>query len=445
MTDGPSESGKRATRGRFCQGSTWKEDTASADQGISGPLFYGEETCRPACAQPNDACIAIFMSLIADTTSLAAFCRRLEGAPYITVDTEFMREKTYWPQLCLVQVAGPEEACAIDPLAPGIDLAPLFDLMANESVLKVFHAARQDIEIFHHLSGAIPAPLFDTQVAAMVCGFGDAVSYETLASQLARARIDKSLRFTDWAQRPLTDRQLHYALSDVTHLRPAYEKLQKRLDRDGRSDWLAEEMALLTDPNTYQVVPEESWRRLKPRSSSPRFLMVLKELAAWREHEAQDRDLPRQRIIRDETLMEVAAHAPTTVEDLSRTRGLSKGSAEGRQGAAILDAVGRALAAPESTWPQPPERNELPRGLAPVADLLKVLLKLKCDQHDVAQKLVASTSDIEAIAADDEAPVAALHGWRRAIFGEDALKLKHGRIALALAENSKGLKLIPLE
>lgn len=385
------------------------------------------------------------MSLIADAAGLAAFCQRLKGAPYITVDTEFMREKTYWPQLCLIQVAGPDEAYAIDPLAPDMDLSPLFEILVDPSILKVFHAARQDVEIFLHLSGRVPTPLFDTQVAAMVCGFGDAVSYETLATQLARARIDKSMRFTDWSARPLTEKQLHYALSDVTHLRPVYEKLRRRLDREGRIDWLTQEMAILADPHTYQVDPEEAWRRLKPRSSSPKFLMVLKELAAWREREAQDRDLPRQRVVRDETLMEIAAHAPSSAEDLTRTRGLSKGQAEGRHGAAMLDAIKRALSAPEISWPQPPERHELPRGLGPVVDLLKVLLKLKCDQHDVAQKLIANSSDLDLIAADDDASVPALSGWRRAIFGEDALKLKHGHIALALAANGKGLRLIPLE
>lgn len=385
------------------------------------------------------------MTLIADTASLAAFCQRLQSAPYITVDTEFVREKTYWPQLCLVQVAGPEEAWAIDPLAPGMDLSPLYELMADTRVLKVFHAARQDLEIFLHQSGAIPTPLFDTQVAAMVCGFGDAVSYETLASQLAHAKIDKSLRFTDWAARPLSERQLHYALSDVTHLRPAYEKLKKRLEHDNRAEWLVEEMAVLTTPKTYCVEPDEAWHRLKPRSSSPRFLMVLKGLAAWREREAQERDLPRQRILRDEALMEIAAHAPTTADDLARTRGLSKGLAEGRQGTAILEAVAQALATPEAQWPVPAERNDLPRGLGPVVDLLKVLLKLKCDEHDVAQKLLASSSDIEAIAADDEADVPALQGWRRGIFGEDALRLKHGSIGIGLARNGKSLRLIPLE
>ena len=384
------------------------------------------------------------MSLITDTASLAAFCQRLSRAEFITVDTEFMREKTYWPQLCLVQLGGPDEAAAIDPMADGIDLAPLFELMQNPAVLKVFHAARQDIEIFLHLSGKVPQPLFDTQVAAMVCGFGDSVSYETLASQLARARIDKSMRFTDWSRRPLTEKQLHYALSDVTHLRVAYEKLRQRLARDGRAEWVAEEMALLADPRTYIVEPEEAWRRLKSRSSSPRFLMVLKELAAWREREARDKDLPRQRLLKDDSLMEIAAQAPTTIDELAHTRGLSRNAAEGKLGAALLGAVNRALATPESEWPHPIERNELPRGLGPVVDLLKVLLKLKGDEHDVAQRLIASSSDLEWIAADDNADVPALHGWRRGLFGEDALKLKHGQIALALADNGKGLRLIAL-
>ncbi|MBF0332744.1 MAG: ribonuclease D [Alphaproteobacteria bacterium] len=384
------------------------------------------------------------MTLITDSAELAALCTRLSTASFITVDTEFMREKTYWPQLCLVQVAGPDEAVAVDPLAEGMDLAPLFDLLANPAVLKVFHAARQDIEIFHHLSGKIPTPLFDTQVAAMVCGFGDAVGYETLAAQLARARIDKSLRFTDWMQRPLTDRQLHYALSDVTHLRVAYEKLRRRLDRNGRLSWLDEEMAQLTDPVTYDGDPEDSWRRLKPRSSSPRFLAILRELAAWREREAREKDLPRQRLVRDEALMEIAASAPTTVDDLARTRGMSRGTAEGRFGQAMLAAVARAQALPEEQCPTPPERVDLPRGMGPVVDLLKVLLKLKCDEHDVASKLVASSSDIDAIAADDEAPVPALHGWRRQVFGEDALRLKHGRIGLALAPDGKRMRLVPL-
>ncbi|CDK97615.1 Ribonuclease D (RNase D) [Magnetospirillum gryphiswaldense MSR-1 v2] len=385
------------------------------------------------------------MPMIADTAELAAFCQRLSSAPYITVDTEFMREKTYYPQLCLVQLAGPDEARAVDPLAPGMDLAPLFELMANPNVLKVFHAARQDVEIFLHLSGAVPAPLFDTQVAAMVCGFGDSVGYETLASQLAKARIDKSQRFTDWALRPLTEKQIQYALADVTHLRVAYEKLVRKLERNGRLDWLVDEMAELASPDTYRTDPENAWKRLKPRSSSPKFLAVLKELAAWREREAQERDIPRQRMLRDETLMEIAAHHPANVDELARTRGMGKGMVEGRMGTALLEAVKRGLALPEDQIPKPPERVELPRGLGPVVDLLKVLLKMKCDAHGVASKLVANSADIEAIAADDHAEIPALHGWRRDLFGEDALALKHGRLALGFCTDGRKLRLVPMD
>src|SRR5689334_7874255 len=261
------------------------------------------------------------MTLIAESGALAAFCQRQRTAEFVAIDTEFMRDKTYWPQLCLVQIAGPEEAAAIDTLAPGLDLEPMLALLADPNLLKVFHAARQDIEIFFHMTGGIPAPLVDTQVAAMVCGFGDAVSYENLAAKLAGARIDKSSRFTDWAHRPLTDRQLQYALSDVTHLRPTYEHLKRRLAKTGRADWVAEEMAVLTDPATYRLEPREAWRRIKFRSDKPRMLAVLREVAAWREEEAQRRDLPRNRVLRDETLCEIAAHTPTDVEHLARCRG----------------------------------------------------------------------------------------------------------------------------
>lgn len=383
--------------------------------------------------------------MIANTQELTAFCARLSSAPYITVDTEFMREKTYFPQLCLVQVAGPDEARAIDPLAPGMDLAPLFELLANPKVIKVFHAARQDIEIFLHLSDAVPQPLFDTQVAAMVCGFGDSVGYETLASQLAKARIDKSMRFTDWSLRPLTEKQVQYALADVTHLRVVYEKLLRKLERNGRLEWLSEEMGALSEPGTYRTNPEDAWRRLKPRSSSPKFLAVLKELAAWREREAQERDIPRQRMLRDETLMEIAAHHPADTNELGRTRGLGKGLVEGKMGIALLEAVKRGLALPEDQIPKPPERVELPRGLGPVVDLLKVLLKMKCDEHGVAQKLVANTADVEAIAASDDSDVPALHGWRRELFGEDALALKHGHLGLGFCTDGRRLRLVPLD
>ncbi|HZH28503.1 MAG TPA: ribonuclease D [Azospirillaceae bacterium] len=371
--------------------------------------------------------------LITTTEDLAAFRQRLVGAAYVTVDTEFMREKTYYPQLCLVQVAGPDEAAAIDPLAPGIDLAPLLDLLADESTLKVFHAARQDLEIFLNIAGSIPTPLFDTQVAAMVCGFGESVSYEQLAGRLANARIDKSSRFTDWSARPLTERQVLYALSDVTHLRAVYDKLSRRLEKTGRAHWLAEEMAILTDPATYRVEPEDAWRRFRVRpTDKPRFLGVLKELAAWREREAQRKDLPRSRVIRDESLLEIAAHAPTTVEDLARTRGLGRSFAEGRYGQEILQAVQRGVGLSEDQLPKPDARPEVPPGIGPIVELLKVLLKMVCDDADVAPKLVANSADIERLAADDNADVPALHGWRRELFGEQALKLKNGNLALAV-------------
>ncbi|SIS71646.1 ribonuclease D [Insolitispirillum peregrinum] len=382
--------------------------------------------------------------LITTTDALAAFCDRMAGAAFITVDTEFMREKTFWPQLCLVQVGGPSEACAIDPLADGIDLAPLFTLMRDQRTLKVFHAARQDLEIFYNLMGDFPQPLFDTQVAAMVCGFGDSVGYETLATKLAKAHIDKSMRFTDWARRPLTDKQIRYALSDVTHLRVVYEKLSRRLEKSSRAHWLNEEMALLTSVDNYRVDPDEAWRRLKTRTKTPRFLATVKELAAWREIEAQTRDIPRQRILRDEMLLEIAAHAPTTVDALERTRGFSKGQAEGKIGKAILDAVERGKSMPDAELPDPPERKELPQGIGPICDLLKVLLKMRCEENDVAQKLVASSDDLEQIALDDEADVLALKGWRREIFGKDAIDLKHGRLALALSKDGKHVEAVEL-
>jgi ribonuclease D len=370
------------------------------------------------------------MELITDSAALADFCARQAAADFITVDTEFLRDKTYYPQLCLVQIAGPDEAVAIDTLAPGLDLGPLLALMADATLLKVFHAARQDIEIFFNLTGAVPVPIFDTQVAAMVCGFGDAVSYETLATKLAGARIDKSSRFTDWAHRPLTPRQLDYALADVTHLRVAYQKLRAQLDKTGRASWLDEEMAELTNPATYRVDPVESWKRLKTRGGNRRFLMILREIAAWREVAAQQRDIPRGRILRDEALLEIAAHVPKTIDDLARIRGLGRPVAEGKLGLEMLDCVTRALAAPEADAPEALARADLPPGLGPLVDLLRVLLKLRCEDNEVAQKLVANAAELEMIAADDDADVPALHGWRLDVFGNDALALKHGKLAL---------------
>ncbi len=382
------------------------------------------------------------MSLITDSGALAAFCERQRDVAFVAVDTEFMRERTYWPILCVVQVAGPEEAVAIDALAPGIELAPLLALMADAKILKVFHAARQDLEIFFQLSGQVPHPIFDTQVAAMVCGFGDAASYETLVKRLARANLDKASRFTDWAHRPLTARQIEYALADVVHLRTVYERLQELLAQNGRGGWFAEEMADLIDPAIYRGEPFEAWRRFRLRGrADQRMLGVLRAVAAWREAAAQQRDLPRGRIMRDEAILEIAAHSPKSIESLARTRSLGKGVAEGKLGRDILDAVAQGLADPNPP-PAIPAKAEAPPGIGPLIELLRVLLKQRCEDFQVAQKLVASADDLEAIAAADDAPVRALNGWRREVFGKDALALKHGELALTAGKSR--IELVPL-
>jgi ribonuclease D len=374
--------------------------------------------------------------LISDTPTLAAFCERHAATDYVTVDTEFMRETTFWAKLCLVQVAGPEEAVCIDPLAPGIDLAPLYKLFANEKVLKVFHAARQDLEIFLHEGNALPHPVFDTQVAAMVCGFGDQVGYETLVAKLADAKLDKSQRFTDWSRRPLSDRQIKYALSDVTHLRIAYSALQKRLEKTGRTAWLAEEMAILTTEKTYRIEPREAWRRIKARTRSGRMLAVLRELAAWREDTARSLDWPRQRVAKDDALLELAAHPPTSTEDLKRSR-LAKQLASERFATAVVAAAQKGIAVPEADWPEVPDFDPANQGPRAVVELLRLLLKIKCEQNNVAPRLIATSEDIDAIAMKDDADVPAMHGWRRELFGEDALKLKHGKLAVALSDGGR--------
>ncbi|MCG8545415.1 MAG: ribonuclease D [Alphaproteobacteria bacterium] len=368
---------------------------------------------------------------ISKTAELRAFCRKQANAPYITVDTEFLRDKTFWPVLCLVQIAGPDDAVAIDTMADGLSLKPLYDLLDNPKILKVFHAARQDLEIFYHRMDKVPAPIFDTQVAAMVCGFGDQVGYETIVSRLVGAQLDKMSRFADWSRRPLTQKQLDYALADVVHLRPVYDALAKRLAESGRAGWLDEEMATLTDPATYRLDPDDAWRRVKTRGGNSRFYAVLREVAAWREREAQRRDIPRNRILRDDSLLDVAAHAPQTQKALGRTRGLSKGFAEGKMGGTLLAAVEKGLKLPKDEIPSVPKRERLPAGIGPLTDLLKVLLKHECEKEHVASRLVASAADLTQIAANDEADVPALKGWRRELFGERALALKHGRLALS--------------
>ena len=367
---------------------------------------------------------------IADTNSLAAFCEKQKNAAFVTVDTEFVREKTYYPILCLVQVAGPDDAVVIDAMAPNIDLSPLDELFKNTNVVKVLHASRQDNEIFFNLFGSVPNPIFDTQIAAMVCGFGDQVAYGTLIAKLVGVQLEKTSRFADWSRRPLTQKQLAYALSDVTHLRVAYEKLAVELETSGRAHWLNSEMDVLTDPDTYRMDPREAWRRIKSRTTNPKFLSVLREVAAWREAEAQRRDIPRNRLLRDDSLLDIAAHTPKTSQALSRTRGMPRGFAEGRMADGLLDAIETGVATKPEDQPQVPKRDRLPNGLGPLTDLLKTLLKLRCEEEKVAPKLIASADDLERIAASDNADVPALSGWRREVFGEQALALKQGKLGL---------------
>jgi ribonuclease D len=371
------------------------------------------------------------MSLITTTQDLADACARLATHPFVTVDTEFLRETTYYPKLCLIQLASPDEAVLVDPLAPGIDLAPFLALMADEAVVKVFHAARQDLEIVWIIGKLIPKPLFDTQVAAMVCGYGDSVGYEQLANDLAKARIDKSSRFTDWSRRPLSDAQLVYAESDVTHLRDIYLALDADIKTSGRENWVAEEMAVLNSPGTYEVKPENAWQRLKGRIRKPKELALLMELAAWREREAQSRDVPRQRVLKDDALMDIVQRAPVSVEALAELRSVPNGFERSRAGGEVLAAVARGLALDPKTLP----RLERERGRATngaVLDLLKVLLKAVADAERVAPKIIASSDDLEAISFDDEADVPALKGWRREVFGEKAIALKNGNLGLRI-------------
>ncbi|MGE0408963.1 MAG: ribonuclease D [Amphiplicatus sp.] len=372
------------------------------------------------------------MRVITDSKELEAFSRALAERPFVAVDTEFMREKTYWPILCLVQAAAEGLEAVIDPMAAGIDLRPFLDLMANERVVKVFHAARQDIEIFYQLTGAAPAPLFDSQVAAMACGFGDQIGYEPLMRGLLKASIDKGPRFTDWSRRPLSKAQLAYALSDVTHLRDAYPILLERLGEDGRAKWVEEEMAALADPDLYRADPERAFERMKLRGVRPAELGPLVKLAEWREREAQARNMPRGRILKDEAIFELARLRPKTPEELSRARSIPTGYERSKSGAGMIEAIAAGAALPKSALPAVDRAERRAAPPADVVELLKVLLKRQCDRYRVAPKLVASTSDLEAIALSDKADVPALHGWRGEIFGALALKLKRGELAMRL-------------
>ncbi len=370
--------------------------------------------------------------IISTTDDLARICRELSKSEFVAVDTEFMRQSTYWPQLCLIQIASPEAEAVIDPMGDGIDLAPFFTLMANPAVIKVFHAARQDVEIIYNLAGIIPLPIFDTQIAAMVCGFGEAASYGALVKRLMRKNLDKSSRFTDWARRPLTDKQLHYALGDVTHLRGIYLKLKNRLETTGRASWLDEEMADLVNPDNYKTEPEDAWRRLKMRARSAQELAIMIEVAAWRERAAQSQNVPRSRVIKDDTIYDVLTQAPKSVEELAKLRTIHDGFARSARARELVEAVNKALARPPEQLPPLEIAEPLPPSAVAVADLFRVLLKAVAARHDVAAKLIATTDELDKIALDDEADVAALHGWRRELFGEDALAIKAGRLAIAV-------------
>jgi ribonuclease D len=371
------------------------------------------------------------MQPITTSRALAEACARLARHPFVTVDTEFLRESTYYPQLCVAQMASAEEALVVDALAEGIDLAPFYALMADEGVIKVFHAARQDIEICWHEAGIIPAPLIDTQVAAMVLGYGDSISYDQLVQRITGDNLDKSHRFTDWTRRPLSEAQLSYAVSDVTHLRDVYLKLASDLDKQGRSEWMHEEMSVLTSPDTYRMEPEHAWQRLKTRVRKPKELAVLIEVAAWREREAQTRDVPRGRVLKDDVVGDIAVQAPTTTERLGSLRSLPKGFERSKWGEAIVAAVQRGLAHDPKTLPKLDRQRPMVNGQATV-ELLKVLLRMTSERHGVAAKVIATMDDLDRIAANDHADVPALRGWRRELFGEKALALKHGRLALAM-------------
>jgi ribonuclease D len=402
ITTGPEQAPRREHSLRF--------------QTTTGPADYGNKSA---------------MDLITNTADLAATCERMSLHSFVTVDTEFLRETTYYPLLCVAQVATPDEAVVIDALAPDLSLAPFFELMANERVLKVFHAARQDIEIVWHQAKLIPRPIFDTQVAAMVLGYGDSISYDQLVQRITGDVIDKSNRFTDWSRRPLSPAQVTYAISDVTHLRKVFQALSDDLQQRGRSEWVGEEMEVLTSPDTYRSDPETAWERLKTRVRKPKELSVLMEVAAWREREAQSRDVPRGRVLKDEAIGDIATHSPTTMEKLATLRSLPRGFERSKWGMDIVEAVKRGLARDFNQLPKLEKPRQGLNGSATV-ELLKVLLRMVSEQHGVAAKVIATVDDLERIALDDRADVPALHGWRHELFGEQAIALKRGRLALAV-------------
>ncbi len=381
------------------------------------------------------------MRVISSTNDLQTLCEDLGSADYVTVDTEFLREQTFWPQLCLIQIAGPAGEAIIDPMATGIDLAAFYQLMTNQSIVKVFHAARQDIEIVYTKTGAVPNPVFDTQVAAMVCGFGESISYVNLVKKITGADIDKSSRFTDWSRRPLTEKQLVYALGDVTHLRDVYQHLKTQIDATDRMTWLSEEMSTLTNPSTYDTDPDKAWQRLKLRVKGRKSLAVLIELAGWRERLAQAQDVPRGRVLRDEALYDIANQMPQTPEALGQLRTLSDGFGRSNRAKDIIDAVKRGLARDIKSLPKLEHGEPLSAEATATLELLKVLLRSAAAQHKVAPRLIADSEDLERLATEAEPDIAALSGWRRKLFGDDALALKRGETALTLQNGE--VRLVP--
>ncbi len=372
------------------------------------------------------------MQIITSTNDLTTLFSKLHNSDYVTVDTEFMRESTYWPDLCLIQIASDTEEAIIDPLSKDLDMSALYDLMADTSVVKVFHAARQDIEIFFNLSGKVPTPLFDTQVAAMVCGFGEQISYSMLVQKVTKTELDKSSRFTDWAKRPLSEKQLNYAIGDVTHLRDIYKRLKSDLEKSDRSSWLAEEMKLLTSKETYDIQPVDAWKRMKMRVKSRKALGILMELAAWREKLAQSANIPRGRVLKDDALFDIANQAPKNTKDLGQLRAVSEGFARSDKGKQVLSAVERGKAKDPETIPPLKKGTPLDAQAMAICELLRVLLKAIAANNGVAPKMIASTNDLEKLALSDEADIPALKGWRYELFGLPALRIKRGELLLTV-------------
>lgn len=383
------------------------------------------------------------MSVITTNEALNALCDRLSKSDYVTVDTEFLRDKTYYSKLCLIQIADDNEYHAIDTLAGGLDLAPFYDLMTNENVIKVFHAAKQDIEIFVNQANVVPKPLFDSQIAAMVCGFGDSIGYEKLVMALCNKTLDKSTRFTDWSRRPLTERQIEYALGDVTHLRVIYKKLKEKLEQSGREHWLSEEIGDMLNIDTYTIQPKDAWKRIKIRNSNRRFNAIVHRIAEWREEEAQRRNMPRNRIMRDEVLLELSAVRPTHTNALTSIRGLGANFASSKSGKEVINAIKESLELPEDALPKISRRKPPSQNTDPIVELLKVLLKLVCKSENVAPKLLANVEDLEKIAESDDADVKALHGWRYDLFGKNAIALKNGEVAFAIKDGE--IDVFPIE